>query len=271
MHWRIASEQLDLARPIFLGILNITPDSFSDGGLHLTPQAAVDRARLLLETGAALLDIGAESTRPGAVPITPEEEWGRLRPVLESLRREFPRVPLSLDTRHPSVAERGLELGAAVLNDITGFSDPSLLALARNSGCGIIAMRSRMKEGRLHMPDYAGPAAATLDTALGELVGIKERLLSAGLAPERILLDPGFGFGTVHAEDCALWSALPDLPRLLAWPVERFCLGLSRKRFLAWQAGLPDLPPGQRDELTRQAHAQAAGLGYRIFRTHTVN
>ena len=271
MHWRITLGNVDLERPIFLGILNITPDSFSDGGRHLAPAAAEEQAVHLLESGAALLDLGAESTRPGAAPIPPEKEWQRLRPVLELLGRSHPGIPLSLDTRHPSVAQKGLAGGAAVLNDITGFSDPALLALAQETSCGLIAMRSRMRAGRLYMPAYSENGASSAEAAIEELRQIKNRLLDAGIAADRILLDPGFGFGTVYSEDLALWQALPVLPKALDWPIERFCLGISRKRFIAWRAGLPTLPPDQRDALTHEAQTEAMRLGYRIFRTHTVN
>jgi dihydropteroate synthase len=271
MHWRTAAGKLELGQPAFLGILNITPDSFSDGGRHSAPQAALEQARRLLTDGATLLDLGAESTRPGAAPVSPEEEWERLEPVLDILRRNLPQAILSLDTRQAFVARKGLECGVAVLNDITGFSDPALLALAREAPCGLIAMRSRVTEGRLYMPEYSCRGAVSADPALAELREIKERLLGAGIAWDRILLDPGFGFGTTYSEDLALWEALPALPGILDWPVQRFCLGISRKRFVAWRAGLPTLPPELRDELTHQAHAEAMSLGYRMFRTHAVN
>lgn len=271
MHWRIGSGILTLEQPRFLGILNITPDSFSDGGRHLAPPAAEERARRLLAEGAEILDLGAESTRPGADPVTPEAEWDRLEPVLDRLRMHHERVPLSLDTRHASVAEKGLARGAAILNDISGFSDPAMLRLAQESTCGLIAMRSRMAGGTLLMPPYDGEGLSSPLQAIEELREVRARLLGAGIAADRILLDPGFGFGTVYSEDLALWQALPRLPAALEWPVERFCLGISRKRFLAQRAGDPAIPPLQRDALTRRAHEEAMALGYRVFRTHSVN
>ena len=271
MHWRIPSGSLTLERPRFLGILNITPDSFSDGGRHLAPAAAGEQAERLLAEGAEILDLGAESTRPGAAPVTPDEEWARLRPVLDLLSQDHGRIPLSLDTRHAEVAAKGLAHGVSILNDISGFSDPAMLGLAQESSCGLIAMRSRMLGGRLHMPEYGGGGTSSPLQAVEELRKVKERLLEAGIAADRILLDPGFGFGTVYSEDLALWQALQQLPEALDWPVERFCIGISRKRFLAWRAGDPTLPPGRRDGLTRQAHEEAAALGYRVFRTHAVN
>jgi dihydropteroate synthase len=168
------------------------------------------------------------------------------------------------------VAERGLALGVRVLNDVTGFSDPAMLRLARASGCGLIAMRSRVRGEGFHMPPYDDPAPKGAEAALEELRALKERLLGAGLAPERLLLDPGFGFGTTFQEDLALWAALPGLSMALDWPRERFCLGISRKRFVAARAGVPGLAPIERDGLTAAAHAEAIGLGYRIFRTHAL-
>ena len=268
MGWQVSSGDVDLGRPVYLGILNLTPDSFSDGGRFEAPAAAEAQAQHLVETGCGMLDLGAESTRPGADPVSPEAEWERLRAVLPLLRQRLPGVPLSVDTRHPRVAEQALDCGAAVINDVAGFSDPAMQRLVRTGRCGLIAMRSRMRDGRLFMPDYGTGGTSSPDGAIAELEMIKTRLLDAGVAPERILLDPGFGFGTTFAEDLALWRSLPDLPERLAWPVERFCVAVSRKRFLAWRAGAPGLPPRDRDELTRAAHGEAMALGYRVFRTH---
>jgi dihydropteroate synthase len=266
--WQTGLGAVPLTAPLLVGILNITPDSMSDGGRFLEPSAALAQALDLVRQGAAVLDLGAESTRPGADPVTPEQEWARLEPVLAGLRAALPRVPLSLDTRHPLVAARGLRAGAAIINDVTGFRDPELLALAAGGACGLIAMRSSMRAGTLHMPPYLDPAPDQPEACMRELADVRDRLLLAGVAAERILLDPGFGFGTSYAGDLALWNALPGLPAALDWPVERFCIGISRKRFLAWRAGTPDLPPARRDTLTAQAQREAMAMGYRVFRSH---
>ena len=258
------------SRPLFIGILNLTPDSFSDGGQFVDPAAALAQAHRLAHAGARMLDLGAESTRPGAVPLEVEAEWARLAPIIGLLRRDLPSLPLSVDTRHATVAERALAAGVSVLNDVTGFSDPAMLALALERDCGLIAMRSRPEGRGFLMPPYDGAGESTADRAITELAGVRDRLLAAGLGPDRILLDPGFGFGTTFAEDLALWRALPDLPGHLDWPVARFCIGISRKRFLAWRAGQPGLPPPGRDGLTAAAHAEAVSWGYRIFRTHAI-
>lgn len=258
------------AKPLFIGILNLTPDSFSDGGRYVAQGAALARARELVAAGAGMLDLGAESTRPGAEPLNPATEWSRMEPVLFALREALPEVPLSLDTRHALVAERGLAAGAQVINDVTGFSDPGMLALAMASSCGLIAMRSRRMGQGFHMPPYDDPTPRDSAGGIAELREVMVRLREAGIADGRLLLDPGFGFGTTYQEDQALWDALPRLPLALDWPADRICLGLSRKRFLAARAGTPSLPPDQRDGLTASAHAEACRWGYRVFRTHAI-
>jgi len=253
-----------------MGILNLTPDSFSDGGRFMDPAAALAQGRALVQAGARMLDLGAESTRPGAAAVGAATEWARLGPVLAALRKELPDVPLSLDTRHAAVAAQGLAMGAAVINDVTGFADPALLGLARASGCGLIAMRSRRQGEGFHMPPYDDPSPRDANQTIAELKAVRDRLLRAGIPAASALLDPGFGFGTTYPEDLALWQALPELGAALAWPTERFCIGVSRKRFLAARAGQPSLPAAMRDGLTAAAHAEASALGYRVFRTHAI-
>jgi dihydropteroate synthase len=253
-----------------MGILNLTPDSFSDGGRFIEPEAALLQARRLREAGARMVDLGGESTRPGAVPISIEEEWRRIEPALAALRACLPDLPISLDTRHPEVASRGLSAGVSVINDVSGLADPAMLDLARHSACGVIAMRSRKHGKGFFMPPYDDPAPRNARPALTELRHLRDRLHQAGLADSSILLDPGFGFGTTFREDLALWEALPELPEALGWPVERLCIGISRKRFLAARAGTPGLPSTQRDAITAVAHSEALRWGYRVFRTHAI-
>jgi dihydropteroate synthase len=223
-----------------------------------------------VRAGAGLLDLGAESTRPGAAPIDAATEWNRIRPVLTLLRETLPTTPLSLDTRHAAVAAQGLAAGITVINDVTGFSDPDMLDLAMDSDCGLIAMRSRRAGQGFQMPDYHDPVPRTAAAAIAELCEVRDRLRGAGLPDSRVLLDPGFGFGTTYQEDLALWQALPQLPAALGWPLDRICIGVSRKRFLAARAALPGLLPDQRDDLTASAHAEALQWGYRVFRTHAI-
>lgn len=269
MRWLHTGGFLDLSEPRYLGILNLTPDSFSDGGRFQAPAVAVVQAETLRRGGAALLDLGAESTRPGAAPVTEAEEWKRLEPVLSALSESPIRLPLSLDCRRGGVARRALTRGVTVLNDVEGFRDPAMLDLALRGDCGLLAMRSTVVEGRLWMPPYEEPGRG-LGPLIQELRDLKARLLGSGIPPERLVLDPGFGFGTTHEDDQALWEALPRLPELIDWPRERFCLGISRKRFIAHREGEPLLPPAQRDPGTHRAHLEALTLGFRLFRSHSL-
>lgn len=254
--------------PLFIGILNLTPDSFSDGGLHTSPAAALLQARNLLANGFRMLDLGAESTRPGAEPLEPDEEWDRLHPVLKLLRRELPTIPLSVDTRHSEVAALALAHGASVLNDVTGFQDEAMLSLATSTTCGLIAMRSRQQAGRFIMPPYGDAPVFPPEQSLSELKIIAHRIHNADIAQERVALDPGFGFGTTYQEDLALWDSLPESCAALGWPTDQLCLGISRKRFTAWKAGNPGLGARERDVITARLHREAMDRGIRIFRSH---
>jgi len=268
MYWRLPRNQVHLESPCYLAILNLTPDSFSDGGLFLEPVNAINRGRELLTQGAHIIDIGAESTRPGSRPVAPDEEWARIAPVLSGLRDEYPDCTLSIDTRHPEVASLALDAGADIINDVTGFQNPEMLNLVSNSKCGLIAMRIRMVDGYIWMPDYLDPTPKKAAGAIQELEIIKDRLLGAGIEPERILLDPGFGFGTTFLEDQALWDGLSEIPAILDWPVERFCIAISRKRFVARTFGVGE--NAMLDAKTAELHKNALNIGYKVFRTHSV-
>jgi dihydropteroate synthase len=267
MRWSLLKKDILLDRPCEIAVINVAPDSFSDGGEFLAPEDALAQARKMLALGAKVLDIGAESTRPGSQPIEPMLEWERLAPALKLIRSECPDCQLSIDTRNPEVAEKALGLGADIVNDVAGFRDPRMLALASESACGLIAMRIRLFEGRIQMPDYLDRAPKKADAAIEELIAVKDRLLGAGISGERILLDPGFGFGTTCLEDCAIWESLPGLPDLLKWPIQRFCLGISRKRFVACHFGVAEKE--QLDEKTAELHKIAINIGYKVFRTHS--
>lgn len=254
--------------PRWLAILNLTPDSFSDGGRWCTAEAALHHAEQLVAQGAWGLDLGAESTRPGAAPLDPTEEWARLAPVLPRLRAAHPSLILSLDTRHAEVTQRALDVGINLINDVTGFSDPAMLRIACSTQVPLIAMRSRRVSGGFFMPPYGDPGEPTADRALREMAHVRDRLLGASIPQERIYLDPGFGFGTTWSEDRALWEALPSLPERLDWPASQVCIGISRKRFTAWMAGTPDLPASARDSETFRLHMIASEWGFDLFRTH---
>ena len=259
-----------ISGPCYIGILNCTPDSFSDGGLFAEPHSALRQALRLVNEGAKVIDIGAESTRPGSTPISESEEWSRIEKVIPLLRRELPAdILISIDTRHPLTAQRALDFGANVLNDVMGFSNPMMLRLLNNKSIGAIAMRSTITENILVMPNYASSRSDTA-TKLEELISLTQRLKNASINPQQCLLDIGFGFGTTYNEDAFLWDYLQKMKLELPWPIDRFCIGLSRKRFLVAKANQADLAPEQRDALTHNAVFTLLGKGYRFFRVHAV-
>jgi dihydropteroate synthase len=245
-----------------VGVLNVTPDSFSDGGLYLDPERAVARAERLAAEGADAIDVGGQSTRPasGRAVLSVEEEWARVAPVLDALEgRSLP--PTSIDTFHAEVARRALESGAAIVNDVTGLTaDPLLAKQVARAGAGLVIMHSRGGPGRFHEAreyrDVAGDVAEFFDTQMRAAV-------EQGVAPDRIALDPGVGFSK-RAEQSV--EALRGLPRLLALGRPLY-IGVSRKSFLG---ALTGQPADARLAAGLGASIAAYALGARIFRTHDV-
>jgi dihydropteroate synthase len=243
-----------------LGVLNVTPDSFSDGGQYLDPDAAVARGRTLLEEGADLLDVGGESTRPGAPPVSPEAEWKRVGPVLDRLAGAADR-PISIDTRSPEVARRALDAGADLINDVGGLRDPAMRALAARTGAPVIVMHMR-----------GTPATMQTDTAYadvrtevyGALADACAMARADGIAPEQLLIDPGLGFGKSADQNLELLAHLGEF-RSLGPPV---VVGASRKSFLGALTG--DAPPTDRLEAGVAAAVVAALAGASLVRTHDV-
>ncbi|VCU71410.1 Dihydropteroate synthase [Pigmentiphaga humi] len=221
---------LDLSRPLVMGILNVTPDSFSDGGRNLAFDAAVAHARQLIDEGADMLDIGGESTRPGAAPVPLDEELARLLPLIEALRGCG--VPLSIDTFKPAVMRAVLDAGADMINDIYGFRQPGAIeAVARGtSGLCLMHMQGEprtMQQAPVYR-DVAGEVSAFLDAQA-------QRLLAAGIARERICLDPGFGFGKTAPHNYELMRRLPEVGAL-GYPL---LVGVSRKTMIGAVTGKP--------------------------------
>lgn len=249
-----------------MGVVNITPDSFSDGGRYLDPEAAVAHGLQLIAEGADLLDLGAESTRPGggvygngAAAVSAEEELARLLPVLTALRRETT-MPLSVDTRKGSVARAALEAGADLVNDVDGLGDPELSSAVAAAGCPVIIMHSRgelssMQRG-IHFEDVTSEVAAELRAAVA-------RAEEAGIDPQRIILDPGIGFGKTVAQNLTLLHDVPTLAGL-GHPL---LIGASRKSFIG---ALSDAPPGERLAGSLAAAAWAARGGAALLRVHDV-
>lgn len=260
--------------PRVMGILNLTPDSFSDGGLWPEPEAAVERGLALLAQGADLLDLGAESTRPGggvygagAAEVSPEEESARLLPVLEGLRRRTD-APLSVDTRKGEVARRALAAGADLINDVSAGADPDLLAAVARAGCPLVLMHSRgdlptMQQG-IHFDDLLGEVTAELSAAVARAEG-------AGIPRRRLVVDPGIGFGKTWRQNLELIARLGEIG-VLGLPV---LLGASRKSFLARaveEAGVPGgaAPPAARLGGSLAAAAWGLAGGAALLRVHDV-
>lgn len=241
------------------GVLNVTPDSFSDGGRYLDPVAARDHAAIMVAEGADLIDVGAESTRPGAGSVAPEEEWRRLEPVLSSVVRLG--APVSVDTVKAEVAERALDAGAAVINDVSGLAhDPRLASVAARAGAGLVLMHMRgtprtMQEDTRY-DDVVSEVAEALSAA-------RRVALDAGCERERVAIDPGIGFGKSLEGNLELIARLDELVALGA-PV---WIGPSRKSFLGT---LLDVPPSERVEGTIAACVEALARGARVFRVHDV-
>jgi dihydropteroate synthase len=242
---------------LVMGVLNATPDSFSDGGRFEDPGAAAEAARRMCAEGAAIVDVGGESTRPGAGPVDEDTEIFRVAPVLERLRGE---LPLSIDTRRAAVARRALDLGAIVVNDVSAGSDPGMLPLVAARRAGIVLMHMRGEPGTMQEAPSYGDVVGEVEEFL---MGRAERAAAAGVPRDRILVDPGIGFGKLPEHNLALLGALP---RLVAhgWPV---VVGVSRKRFLG---DLTGRAVHERRDGTTAAVALAAFHGAAVVRVHDV-
>ncbi len=250
------------ARTLVMGIVNVTPDSFADGGMSLDPGRAADRALALEADGADLLDIGGESTRPGAESVSAQEEMRRILPVLDRLAGRV-NVPISVDTRKAPVAQAALDHGAVVINDVSGLaSGPALAAVAAGAGAPLVLMHNR--GGSRHMYRHAVYRDVGAEVA-AELRTIIDRAAAAGVPRQQVVVDPGLGFAK-RAD--ATFAALVDLPSLrsLDRPI---LVGPSRKSFLT--AALGDRRPGEREWGTAAAVAAAVWLGAHIVRVHRVD
>ena len=263
--WRLRRSELTLDRPRVLGIVNVTPDSFSDGGRYLAPDAAADRAELLVAEGADVLDVGGESTRPqGATPVSAAEELRRVMPAIEAIRARIPLVPLSIDTVKAEVAAAALDAGAEIVNDVSGFRlDPRLAELCASRDAAVILMHSRGDVS--DMGTYAHAAYDdVVSDVIEELVAQRDLALRAGIARERIALDPGIGFAKRGAHSLALIAQLARVTAL-GHPV---VVGVSRKRFIGELTGVRE--PAQRVHGTSGANVAALMRGARLFRVHDV-
>ena len=214
-----------------MAILNCTPDSFSDGGRHGDAAAAITAGTDAVAAGAAWLDVGGESSRPGAVPISADEECARVLPVIAGLRAAGVAVPISIDTTKAVVARAALAAGATVINDISAGADPAMFPLAAAAGCGLILMHRQGTAATMQVaPTYSEVVPEVRTWMSARLVAAR----AAGIPHERLWADPGIGFGKTVAHNLALLRALPELQA--AWQVP-LVVGISRKRFLATLSG----------------------------------
>ena len=248
-------------RTLVMGVLNLTPDSFSDGGAAADPEHAIDRALSIEAEGADILDIGAESTRPGASPVSADDEWARLRPVLKGLAPRL-RIPISIDTYKADVARRALDAGVAIVNDVSGLGyDPGLGALVASRGAALVLMHTR---GRPADMDKLATYDDVTAEVTRELQRSIERAVGSGVAVSRIVVDPGLGFAKKSEHSFAILRALERIAAL----GRPLLVGASRKSFLGRAAGVDK--PAERDWATAAAVTAAVLGGAHIVRVHRV-
>lgn len=285
--WRCGAHEVSLARPRIMGVLNVTPDSFSDGGENLDPKAAVARGLEMLDEGADIIDVGGESTRPGHTPVPSKEEAERIVPVVRALVAEG--AVVSVDTRHADVARMCVRLGAAIVNDVTGFTDPEMVQVAADTDCGCIVMhwskdslaaRPPRRQVLLDESRPTGSAAQRPVTSqrrftlpeeapimrkvMGFLGDQARTLMRAGVARERICVDPGPGFDKMADEDVVIQRATRSMVSM-GYPV---VTAVSRKRFVGAVSGVADA--AERDFATAGICISALENGARILRVHDV-
>ncbi len=263
-HWVTARGTIPLDRPVVAGILNVTPDSFSDGGRYFAPEAALRHAAALVEEGADLLDVGAESTRPGQpAPVPVEEEWRRLEPVLTRLSRELPRTPITVDTVKGEIARRSLDLGAWAINDVSGLRlDPTIADACGARGAGLILMHSRGTTEEMATYERAVYRDVVSETR-SELAGCVRTAEAHGVARDHIVVDPGLGFAKTPEQNYAVLRGLSAFATLGC----AVMVGPSRKRFLG---ALTGDEPADRDRATAAACVAAYLQGATLFRVHAV-
>jgi dihydropteroate synthase len=243
-----------------MGILNVTPDSFSDGGEHENPAAAVSWGERLITEGAAILDIGGESTRPGASPLPPSGELARVRPVVRRFASDDV-VPVSIDTRNAAVASACIEAGASIINDVSGFRSREMVEVAAGCEVGLVVMHMLGEPGTMQDEPVYFDVVAEVG---GYLLAQAAVLEAAGVARERIAIDPGIGFGKSLEHNLALLHALPQFAAL-GYPV---VIGTSRKRFIGELTGVAE--PSERVAGSVETAVWAAAHGAAVVRVHDV-
>lgn len=260
MVWKARNVTLTFERPLIMGILNLTPDSFYDGGRFLNPEVALEQAFRLVQDGADILDLGAESTRPGAKPVSDWDELKRLLPVLDALKGQI-QIPISVDTTKSSVARQALEHGAQIINDVSGLcQDPNVASVVKDFGAGIILMHRRgTPETMQLMTDY-GDLVEDISRELSKSVAIAE---SYGIHQHQIVLDPGIGFSKTAEQNLEILERLSEFKRL-GRPI---LVGPSRKSFIG---AITKAAPDKRLFGTVAASVLAFERGANILRVHDV-
>lgn len=260
MIWKCSQYSFDAKMPIIMGILNLTPDSFSDGGSYPTPGDAIARGLQMVEEGALIIDVGGESTRPGATPVTEEEECARVLDVVKALARKG--VCVSIDTRHASVARSALEAGASIINDVSGFRDPAMVDLAASCEAGLVVMHMGGDDPRTmqNEPVYEDVVAEVRDYLKAQA----DNLIAHGVARERICLDPGPGFGKTAKQTVELMRNFHEFNRL-GFPT---MVAVSRKSYIGEAYQIKD--PKERDNASAAEALMACELGASVIRTHNV-
>jgi len=257
--WLVGGRDRDITNGALVGVLNVTPDSFSDGGELEEPRTAIEHGLEMIEQGALFVDIGGESTRPGAHPVDEASELRRVMPVVEGLVAEGALV--SVDTSKPEVASTAIEGGAAVINDVTGFTDPGMIDAVADSGCGVVVVHMKGTPIDMHLAPSYGDVVAEVEQFLLDRVA---ELEGAGVARRRMAIDPGIGFGKRAHHSLTL---LRHLDRLAGHGLP-VMIGTSRKGFLG------KLVKGDSREALDRATAVTTALGFaagaRLFRVHDV-
>lgn len=259
MIWRCSNFSFDTKMPIIMGILNVTPDSFSDGGAHASLDDAVAHARQMVEEGAHIIDVGGESTRPGAEPVKLEEELARVLDVVRALVSEG--MCVSIDTRHAPVARACLEAGAAIVNDISGLSDPEMVDAVAQSKCGVVVMHMQGEPATMQDNPAYTDVVAEVKAWLQDRASSLEK---AGIARDRICLDPGPGFGKTPQQTLDLVRNFHEIAHL-GYPV---MAALSRKSYIGYAYGIEK--PLERDRASAAEALMACELGASVVRTHNV-
>lgn len=257
--WRHRVGEMALDRTRIMGVLNVTPDSFSDGGRFFDPEAALVHGLAMADQGADLLDVGGESTRPGSDPVSDEEEWRRIAPVIRGLASKVD-VPLSVDTMKPVVASQAIKAGASIVNDVSGLQDPAMVRLVAANQVGVVAMHMLGDPKTMQQHPRYSDVVGEVRAFLAERVKVLE---TAGVASDAIAIDPGLGFGKRLEHNLTLLRGLDRLVEL-GHPV---VVGVSRKSFIEKLAGGE---PGERLSGSLAAATLAVSKGAHVIRAHDV-